>query len=155
MKQVQLLLLRVAEFLFPAESDWWLSILRIGLGLQVTIYTLSSRADWNELFASNAHGLVNRELTEAFLTVHSPLCPRIGWLISIGNHLGLHEGIALWSIWTLLLCSAIFLLAGLFSRPAAAIAWFLHLCAVKSEQFLSYGMDNFTTIGLFLLMLSS
>jgi hypothetical protein len=154
MKRVQLFRLRVAEFLFPAESDRWLSILRIGLGLQVTIYTLSSHADWHELFASNAHGLVNRELTEAFLAVHSPLCPRIGWLISIGNHLGFNEPIVLWSIWALLLCSGICLLAGLFSRPAAVITWFLHLCAVKSEQFLSYGMDNFTTIGLFWLMLS-
>jgi hypothetical protein len=43
---------------------------------------------------------------------------------------------------------------GLFSRPAAITAWLLYLSTIKSEQFLTYGVDNFTTIGLFYLMLS-
>ena len=60
----------------------------------------------------------------------------------------------LWSVWSCLLGTGFLLIVGLFSRPAAIVAWFLHLCAIKSEQFLSYGMDNFTTIGLFYLMLS-
>jgi hypothetical protein len=145
---------QLAAFLFPAESDRWLSVLRIGLGLQVTLYVLSARADWNELFGSNGQALVNRELTEAVLNVESPLAPRLGWLISLGSRLGLSESAVLWTVWGCLLCAGCLLLAGLFSRPAAIAAWLLHLCAIKSEQFLSYGMDNFTTIGLFYLMLS-
>jgi hypothetical protein len=43
---------------------------------------------------------------------------------------------------------------GLFCRSAAIGTWFLHLCAVNSQELLSYGMDNFTTIGLFYLILS-
>ena len=30
--------------------------------------------------------------------------------------------------------------------------WFIHLCAVKSVNLMTYGVDNFTTIGLFYLM---
>src|SRR5260370_1601879 len=134
---MRLLRKRLAAFFFPAESDQWLAILRVGLGLQVTIYTLSSRADWNELFASTRHGLINRELTEAFLDVQSPLAPRLGWLISIGKYIGLGEGAVLWSAWAFLLCAGMLLLVGFFSRPAAIVAWFIHFCAVKSEQFLS------------------
>jgi hypothetical protein len=145
---------RLAAFLFPAETDAWLFVLRLGLGLQVTLYTLSSRADWNELFAQSGQGLINRELTEAVLNVQSLLAPRLGWLVSIGSRLSLSEATILWSAWGCLLCAGVCLLLGLFCRPAAVIAWFLHLCAVKSEEFLSYGMDNFTTIGLFYLMLS-
>jgi len=147
-------LAQLKEFLFPAESDNWLSVLRVGLGLQVVLYTLSSRSDWNELFSSNGQGLINREVTEAVLGVESPWAPRLGWLIAVGNHFGVSESFVLWSVWTLLLVAACCLLIGFCCRPAAIIAWFLHLCAVKSEQFLSYGMDNFTTIGLFYLMLS-
>lgn len=46
------------------------------------------------------------------------------------------------------------LLMGLASRFSAILAWFLHLCAAKSGGFVSYGVDNFMTIGLFYLMLS-
>jgi HTTM domain len=145
---------RLEASLFPVECDRWLAVLRVGLGLQVTIYALSSRADWNELFAKNGQGLINRELTEAYLNAQSPLAPRLGWLISIGNHFGLSEATVLWSAWACLLAAGCLLLPGILSRPAAVTAWFVHLCAVKSEQFLSYGMDNFTTIGLFYLMLS-
>lgn len=145
---------RLANFLFPAESDQWLSILRLGLGFQVTLYALSARADWNELFATAGQGLINRELTEAVLSVDSPLTPRLGWLISIGARFGLSEQVVLWSVWAGLLCAGGCLLIGLLSRPAAILAWLLHLCAVKSADFLSYGMDNFTTIGLFYLMLA-
>jgi hypothetical protein len=74
--------------------------------------------------------------------------------VSIGKYLGATEGVVLWTAWSCLLCAGVFLLFGLFSRPAAVAAWFLHLCAVKSEQLLTYGMDNFTTIALFYLMLA-
>jgi len=46
------------------------------------------------------------------------------------------------------------LLFGFFCRSAAIIAWLVHLSAVKSGNLLSYGVDNFTTIGLFYLMFS-
>jgi uncharacterized membrane protein YphA (DoxX/SURF4 family) len=145
---------QLAVFLFPAESDQWLAILRVGLGLQVAAYTFSSRGDWLELFSKRGGGLVNRELTEAILNLQTPLIPRLGWLISIGSDFGLSERSVLWLAWTCLLLAGFCLLLGLFCRSTAVIAWFLHLCAVKSEDFLSYGMDNFTTIGLFYLMLS-
>ena len=44
--------------------------------------------------------------------------------------------------------------AWIASRVSAIAAWLFHLCAAKSGGFVSYGMDNFMTIGLFYLMLS-
>src|SRR5439155_19441731 len=122
--------------------------------IQVIAYAWSARADWVELFAKSGRGFGNRELTEVILSVQSPFAPRLGWLVSSGKYLGISEGVILWAAWGCLLCAGGFLLFGLFSRPAAVTAWFLHLCAVKSEQLLTYGVDNFTTIGLFYLMLA-
>jgi hypothetical protein len=59
---------RLFEFLFPTDSDAWLSILRVGLGFQITLYSLSLRNDWNYLFAGADSGLIDRRLTEALLS---------------------------------------------------------------------------------------
>jgi uncharacterized membrane protein YphA (DoxX/SURF4 family) len=144
---------RVFEFLFPAESDNWLAILRLGLGLQLTSYSLSLRNDWNYLLSGTA-GLINRNLTEALLSVESHFAPRFGWLVALGTRVGLREETVLSVAWICLLAAGCSLLIGLACRFSAILAWFLHLCAAKSGGFVSYGVDNFMTIGLFYLMLS-
>jgi hypothetical protein len=145
---------RLIDFFFPAESDTWLAVLRIGLGLQVVLYALSLRDDWNYLLAGTGHGLISRNLGEAILSLESHLVPRVGWLVTLGTRVGLHEETVLGVTWICLLGSGCGLLMGLASRFAAILAWFLHLCAAKSGGFVSYGVDNFMTIGLFYLMLS-
>ena len=66
---------RLRVFLFPTETDLWLGLLRIGLGLQVVLYALSLRADWNYLFAGPGESLIGRALPEALLSTESPLVP--------------------------------------------------------------------------------
>jgi hypothetical protein len=144
---------RLEEFLFPTVSDRWLGILRFGLGIQVTLYSFSVRADWNNLFGAYGSG-ISRDLTEAIVSADSRFIPRLGWLVVIGNQLGLREESVVGAVWIALLCAGSCLIIGLFCRPAAAIAWFFHLCAVKSDSLQAYGMDNFTTIGLLYLMLA-
>ena len=145
---------RILQFLFPAGSDTRLAVLRLGLGLQVILYALSLLNDWNYLFAATGSGLVSRNLGEAILSLESPFVPRLGWLIAFGAHVGLGEETVLSATWICLLAAGCGLLAGLFCRCSAILAWFLHLCAAKSGAFVSYGVDNFMTIGLFYLMLS-
>jgi hypothetical protein len=141
-------------FLFPQETDQWLGALRIGLGLQVSVYTLFLRSDWHQLFASTGRGLVSRKLGEAITSFDSPLIPKLGWLVALGGYAHVGEEAVLSIAWACLLCTGLLLLLGLFSRPAAIIAWFLHLCAAESGGLFAYGADNFMTTGLFYLMLS-
>ena len=146
--------MRLEGFLFPPESDTWLTFLRIGLGLQVAVYALFLRSDWQYLFASTGKGLVSRELGDAITSFDSPLIPKLGWLVALGNHIGIGEEATLSIAWACLLCMGLLLLVGLFCRPAAIVAWFLHLCAAESGGLLAYGADNLMTTGLFYLMLS-
>lgn len=145
---------RLEAFLFPAKSSTWLSILRIGLGLQVMTYTLSLWHDWNSLFAATSAGLIRRDLTEAVLNLDSPFVPRLGWLVTAGQQLGLSEEVTLRLAAACLLVSGVCLLLGFLSRPAAIAAWFLHLAARGSAGWTTYGVDTFMTIGLFYLMVS-
>jgi len=142
------------SFLFPSDSDTWLTVLRIGLGLQVTLYALFLRSDWHYLFASSGKGLVAREVGEAITSFESPLIPKFGWLIAAGRALNISEETVLTVAWVGLLSAGFLLLLGFLSRPAAIVAWFVHLCASESGGLLAYGADNFMTTALFYLMLS-
>ena len=145
---------RLQRFLFPPETDKWLTVLRIGLGLQGVLYAVFLRSDWQYLFASTGKGLVSRELGEAITAFDSPFIPKLGWLVALGRSINISEETVLSVAWACLLCMGFLLLVGLFCRPAAIIAWFLHLCAAESGGLFAYGADNFMTTGLFYLMLS-
>jgi Vitamin K-dependent gamma-carboxylase len=145
---------RLQRFVFPAVSDSWLTILRIGLGLQVILCCLSIRRDWSHLFAANGGEWVSRELLETIYSTQVPLAPRVSWILNAGSALGLSEETMLTATWICLFASGCALLFGFLCRPAAIAAWFLHFCTVTSGGLLSYGMDNFTIIGLFYLMLA-
>jgi len=151
---VQTLRERLLRFLFPVGADHWLTALRVGLGFQVTFYSLSLRNDWNYLLSGTGSGLINRNLAEALLSLESHVVPRLGWLVALAAHVGLHEKTVLSVAWICLLAAGCGLLAGVACRCSAILAWLLHLCAAKSGEFVSYGVDNFMTIGLFYLMLS-
>jgi hypothetical protein len=140
---------RLRKFLFPPETDTWLAILRIGFGFQITLYSLSLRYDWSYLLSGTT-----RKLAEALLSLESHLIPRLGWFVILAAEVGVHEKTLLFAAWASLLVVGCGLLVGLACRLSAIAAWFLHLCAAKSGGFVSYGMDNFMTIGLFYLMLS-
>jgi Vitamin K-dependent gamma-carboxylase len=122
------------------------------MGLQLLFFCFSLRASWVSLFESDPTQPVSRDLSEAVLNAHSHFIPRLGWLIQGGAALGLSEPTVLNITLVLLLSTGLLLVIGLFSRSAAVAAWFLHLCAVKSANLMTYGVDNFATIGLFYLM---
>lgn len=145
---------QIVEFLFPAETDQWLSILRIGLGVQIILYCLSLSNDWIYLLAPTGRGLISRNLAEGVLGAESIVIPRISWVVAVGQRFGMENDTVLWIVWGLLLVGGFLLCIGLCSRLAAFGTWLLHLCAVKSGDLLVYGVDNFLTIGLFYLMLS-
>jgi hypothetical protein len=145
---------RFISFLFPPETDTWLTVLRSGLGLQVIVYALFLRSDWHYLLASSGKGLVGREVGEAITAFDSPLIPRFGWLVAFGRNLNMSEEAVLTVAWVCLLSAGCLLLLGLFCRPAAIVAWFVHICAAESGGLLAYGADSFMTTALFYLMLS-
>lgn len=142
------------EFLFPAKAKTWIAILRVGLGLVVTIYSLSLWHDWNYLFGASGSGLISRDIAEVILSFESPFIPRLEWLVTPAERFGLSEETALTFALGCLLGSGVLLLIGFFCRSAAITAWLFHLATRGSGGFTAYGVDNFMTIGLFYLMLS-
>ncbi|MEO7724543.1 MAG: HTTM domain-containing protein [Chthoniobacterales bacterium] len=142
------------RFFTAKTSDRWISILRIGLGVQIILFAWSMRRDWPMLFQSGENGTFLRAVTEAMLSSQTDFTPRLGWLIQFGEYGGLQETTVLTIVWSALFVLGGLLAAGLFIRPAAILGWFLYLCCVKSSGLFAYGVDNFTTIGLFYLVIA-
>src|SRR2546423_1959817 len=94
---------QILDFFFPAETDQWLSILRVGLGLQIILYCVSLWNDWIYLLAPTGHGLISRNLAEGVLGIESIIIPRISWLVAAGQCLGLQNETVLWIVWGSLL----------------------------------------------------
>src|ERR1700759_4288663 len=115
----------LTRFFFPVASDMWLAVLRCGLAIQVGLYCFSLRPDWEQLNSSNGSGTISRDLAEAILSADSILVPRLGWLVTAGEHLGLKEATVLNLTWGILVLTTACLLLGLFSRAAAITTWLL------------------------------
>ncbi|MDQ6859749.1 MAG: hypothetical protein M3032_01140 [Verrucomicrobiota bacterium] len=145
---------RAERIVAPARSDGWLAILRIGLGTQVVALCLAVGADWPRLFATTGSGIGGRQFAEGLVGLESRFIPTLAQVIGPASKCGLSEHTTLVVCWFLLLAGGCGLLAGFRCRESAIAAWYLHLCAAKSGGTLSYGVDNFMTIGLFYLMLS-
>lgn len=145
---------RLLRFVFPVARDEWLSILRIGLGLQIIFYCLSLWADWNVIFVGNAGGLISRDVTETVYTLDCSLLPRLSWFVDLAERFRIREDVILSGVLLGFITAGGCLTVGFFCRTAAILGWFFHLCAVTSGGLMSYGVDNFMTIGLFYLMLS-
>ena len=145
---------QVVAFLYEPSRDHWLTILRVGLGLVTVLYCVLLHSDWNLLLAASGRGLLGRQLSEAALRGESPLIPRVSWIVDIAGQAGINEPATLTAIFLVLLAAGLALIAGFRCRSAAIVSWLLHLSTAKSAGLLSYGVDNFITIGLFYLMLS-
>src|SRR6476619_5766563 len=117
---------RLRVFLFPPETDRWLGLLRIGLGLQVLFYELSLRSDWNYLFAEPGEGLIGRAFPEALLSTEGALIPRLGWLVMLTARTGFSVSTALSIVWWVLLFAGCCRLIGFLSRASSILSCFVH-----------------------------
>ena len=122
--------------------------------MQVLFYTVSLRSDWTELLAEGNRGLIRRDLMEALLFGQKPSFQGVGWMVEAGGWLHLSETSVLWLLWGGLLLASLFLILGLFCRTVGIVAWILFLCTAKSAEPFGYGVDNFTIIGLFYLVIA-
>src|SRR6187397_1957222 len=79
---------RIAAFFFASETNTWLALLRVGLGVEVIAYCISLRHRWTSLLARSGGGLIGREVWEAFTKLQSPIIPRLGWFLDAAQHFG-------------------------------------------------------------------
>jgi hypothetical protein len=63
------------SFLFPPRTTVWIGWLRIGLGMHVMSYAFSLWRASQDFFTATSESLINRDLSEAILSLDSPFFP--------------------------------------------------------------------------------
>src|SRR5262249_56314566 len=59
---------RLCRFLFPKQTDEWLVVFRVGLGIELALYCLSARFGWVLFFSSNCGALLAGRVLGGFIT---------------------------------------------------------------------------------------
>ena len=118
---------RLLEFLFPAETDHWLATLRIGIGVQVILYSMSLRNDWTFLLSGTV-----RRLAEALLSSESHFIPRLGWFVTLAAKVGVDENRLLFAAWACLLVAGCGLVIG-FALPSVS-DWRMVSSPLRGEE---------------------
>jgi hypothetical protein len=136
---------KIDTFLFEYKSKPPFVFLRIATAFLCLISFACLAGDMQNLVGLD--GYVGREIMEA--TIYSAILPRISWLIDPLMHVGISDAGSITIIMGVYLAAILFMLAGLFTRPAIAIVWMIHLMLYQSTILFSYGVDAFTNLLLF------
>ncbi len=127
------------------QNPLWMVCLRCGIALVSFAHFMALQPDFDNIFS--AHAFVPPDIANA---TRDFLLPSI---YSIYKSV---QGITPISYEAVLLffrilypLTLLFLLAGLFTRPAAILSLALHLLITNSMEYYNYGVDLFTSIALF------
>jgi hypothetical protein len=139
----------VERFFFEGDQQsQFLVFFRITTGLVILLHFLSTIADFGILFSSNS--IVPQDIMNAFTP---------DWLITYPEIIRFFERIGIAETNTILLTKIVFIscclciITGFFSRFSALVLLFIQIALTKGSSFFIYGVDFFTSMSLFYLVL--
>jgi uncharacterized membrane protein YphA (DoxX/SURF4 family) len=147
LKKIKFLRIWLSKFFFEPASPRPLAAFRIGISLILLWQAYLIHDGFYGLFAST--GFVQKEVS---YLLNNPSLPRLNWLLEYGLSFGLSENAALMGVGFIYVASLIFLLVGLFTRPAAFVCWFLNWSFLNTGYSGAYGADMYIHIFLFYLI---
>jgi hypothetical protein len=123
----------------------WLVFLRCGVSALALAHFAAIQFDFNNIFSFNS--FVPPDIEDAF---KDPLLPSVYSLYHFTSHLaGISYDTVLLTIRILYPLSLLMLLTGCLTRFSALMSLLLQLVILNSMDLYTYGVDVFTTIGLF------
>lgn len=137
----------VERFAFAPASAAPLAVLRIGLASVLLIQAGMVAPALFDLYGRA--GILQTPLLDA---LGRSEFVRLGWLIDRLAPLGIGEAPIIVAVGTFYVLALVALLAGWYTRTAAAGAWFSHLMLMMTADVTNYGVDRFANIFLFYLM---
>lgn len=140
---------KINDFFFKEVFNYeGITFFRISVGLLLLLHFISVLPDFEALFSTN--GVIPSDVLDAFIPKNMITLPKI---IYFFNDLGISEGVIILIFKISYITLSLFLIVGFSPRIAAAFLLFLQIALLKGSSFYAYGIDFFTSMSLFYLML--
>jgi len=140
---------KINIFFFQDSNDYtWISFFRISIGLLVLLHFISILPDFDSLYTNN--GILPSDILDTFIPNYIITLPKI---ISYFSNFGIYEVNTILFFKIAYIVCPIFLITGFIPRVSALLLLLLQISLVKGSSFYAYGVDYFTSMSLFYLIL--
>lgn len=130
------------------ESYQWITFFRISVSILILLHFVAVLPDFGLLFSSNS--IIPSDILGVFVPDYIITLPEI---VSFLESYGIREEGTLLIFKSLYIAFSLFLIIGFFPRATAFILLFMQIALVKGFSFYAYGVDYFTSMSLFYLIL--
>jgi hypothetical protein len=149
MKTIKKIYNNIENFFFKtADNNAFLCFFRIATALLILIHFLSIITDFELLFSSNS--IVPQEIMTAFHPDWLITFPKI---VNAFSLMGINETETISIVKVSYIALCLFIALGFYSRVSAFLLLMIQIALVKGSSFFIYGVDFFTSMSLFYLIL--
>lgn len=149
MKRATILYKKIENFFFENKGNAeFLGFFRISIGTMVLLHFLSVISDFDKFFSSKS--IVPQDIMSVF---------HPGWLLTFSKithffeSFGVAESTVILGAKTMFIMLCINIILGFYSRISAFLLLLLQVALLKGSSFFIYGVDFFTSMSLFYLIL--
>jgi hypothetical protein len=135
-------------FFNDIENLFWISFFRISVGIFILLHFVSILPDFNGLYSKD--GIIPTDILDVFIPELIITFPKI---ITFFQSLGIEMSVTIMVFQTLYVSLSAVLISGVKPRLSAFFLLILQISLVKSNSYYSYGVDYFTSMSLFYLVL--
>ena len=140
---------RIERFFFERDNrSEFLVFFRVAAGIVILMHFLSTIADFDRLFSS--HSIVPQDIMTALSPDWLLTFPKI---VQFFETFGIAEPTTIIIVQCLFIACCLCIIVGFFSRISALLLLILQISLTKGSSFFIYGVDFFTSMSLFYLIL--
>lgn len=137
------------DFFFAETKNYdWITFFRVSFGVFILLHFLAVIPDFESLFSTK--GIIPSDILDVFIPNYVITLPKIVYFFS---DYGIEESAVLLIFKIAYIALAVFILIGFYPRISSLVLLFLQISLVKASSFYAYGVDYFTSMSLFYLIL--
>ncbi|MGH2666805.1 hypothetical protein [Flavobacterium sp.] len=149
MRKVTVLYTKIENFFFENKGNMeFLGFFRISIGVMVLLHFLSIISDFDNFFSSQS--IVPQDIMAVF---HPSWLLTFSKITSFFESVGVAEIAVIFMTKTLFITLCCTIIIGFYSRISAFLLLILQVALLKGSSFFIYGVDFFTSMSLFYLIL--
>lgn len=139
---------KIYNFFFKETNYDWIIFFRISIGTFILVHFLSILPDFSALFST--HGIIPSDILDVFVPNSTITLPKI---IQFASSLGIGEPTTILIFQVSYILLSTLLIIGFYPQFISLFLLFLQIALIKGSSFYGYGVDYFTSMSLFYLIL--